>query len=155
MTARDHVSVEFLKARSVLRRYAIKLTQDYNTADDLLHDTFIRIMDKAETYQEGSNFAAWATIIMRNHFISGVRRRREIVDVDAITIAAPPKQEDGIRTRRLFQMIKYLPKDVRLMLLMNAVEGISYEDIATRFGVNLGTVKSKISRIRSLLGELQ
>ena len=148
-----HVAEEFLKARPKLRLYALKLTRDADKADDLLQDIFLRVVEYAEKFQRGSNFSAWVTTMTFHHFVGGTRgaRNRPMADVSELSIPVFPRQEDGIRTRHLVKYLMLLPRDLRRILLMTGLEGMTYEQIAEITGVSVGTVKGKISRARDLL----
>ena len=72
-----------------LRIYALSLTRDRDAADDLVHDTVIKALTGRNSFQPGTNLAAWLFRIQRNEFISGLRRRRPTVPVDtAIAFAS-------------------------------------------------------------------
>lgn len=154
MTAdQAHVADEFLKVQSKLRVYALSLTRDRDRADDLVQEVFLRAVDKAHQYKAGTNFAAWIFTLARNHHISHGRLRRNKTheDISEVRIATPQRQEDGIRFRELAQLLRLLPKQNRTILLMAGLDGMSLDEIANRTGLELGTVKSRISRARDLL----
>jgi len=76
-----------------LRIYALSLTRDRDSADDLVHDTVIKALTGRNSFQPGTNLAAWLFRIQRNEFISGLRRRRPTVPVDttiAESLSHPP-----------------------------------------------------------------
>lgn len=151
--AQQHVSAEFLKVRARLHIYAKSLTQDHDRAEDLLHDVYVRVMDNAQAFQPGTNFAAWSFRLMRNHFLDDRRRKKNQahVDVTEMVIPTPARQEDGMRTRTLARYLMLLPTETRRILLLAGLEGLPYENIADMQGVTVGTVKSRISRARDLL----
>lgn len=143
-----HVSDEFLRLRPKLKVTALRLTRNRDEAEDLLQDLYLKIIDKCHLYEPGTNFGAWAALVMRNDFVSRIRRRRETVDIADLPLAVPPRERGSAR---LFQLLRALPKENRLILLMSAIEGMSYEEITKRTGLELGTVKSRVSRTRDLL----
>lgn len=151
--AQSHVAEEFLKVRPKLRLYALKLTRDTEKAEDLLQDIFLRAVERAERYQRGTNFGGWITTMTFHHFVSGTRgvRNRPMADVSELSIPVFPRQEEGIRTRHLVKCLMLLPKDIRRILLMSGLEEMPYEAIAEITGLEVGTIKSKISRARDLL----
>ena len=58
-----------------LRKYALSLTRDAARADDLVQDTMLRAWMYRESFTPGTNVCGWLTIIMRNTFYSGQRKR--------------------------------------------------------------------------------
>ncbi len=151
--ARKHVTEEFLKVRPRLLIYALSLTRDQDRAADLVQDTLVQAVEKATYYEIGTNFRAWSFRMMRNLFISAGRRpmNQAHADVTEMVIPQPARQEDGMRTRLLFHYLKLLPKDTRKILLLAALEEMPYEAIGELLGIEVGSVKSRISRARDLL----
>src|SRR3954462_11808798 len=137
-----------------LRIYALSLTRNRDAADDLVHDTVIKALAGRNSFQPGTNLAAWLFRIQRNEFISGLRRLRPTVPVDsaiAETLSHPPHQESGLIMREFLGAFSKLAATQREALLLAVVEGLPYEVIASHTGVSVGTVKSRISRARDLL----
>ena len=140
-----------------LRIYALSLTRDRDAADDLVHDTVIKALTGRNSFQPGTNLAAWLFRIQRNEFISGLRRRRPTVPVDtaiAESLSHPPHQDSGLVMREFMSAFGKLAAAQREALLLAVLEGLPYETIAEHTGVSVGTVKSRISRARDTLERL-
>lgn len=140
-----------------LRIYALSLTRDRDAADDLVHDTVIKALIGRNSFQPGTNLAAWLFRIQRNEFISGLRRRRPTVPVDtaiAESLSHPPHQDSGLVMREFMSAFGKLAAAQREALLLAVLEGLPYETIAEHTGVSVGTVKSRISRARDTLERL-
>jgi len=140
-----------------LRIYALSLTRNRDSADDLVHDTVIKALAGRKSFQPGTNLAAWLFRIQRNEFISGLRRLRPSVPVDsaiAESLSHPAQQESGIIMREFLTAFSKLASTQREALLLAVVEGLPYETIAAHTGVSVGTVKSRISRARDRLEHL-
>ena len=155
MTGDFHVDLKTLLPR--LRIYALSLTRNRDSADDLVHDTVIKALAGRNSFQPGTNLAAWLFRIQRNEFISGLRRLRPTVPVDsavAESLSHPPHQESGLIMREFLGAFSKLAATQREALLLAVVEGLPYEVIASHTGVSVGTVKSRISRARDLLERL-
>jgi len=140
-----------------LRIYALSLTRNRDSADDLVHDTVVKALAGRQSFQPGTNLAAWLFRIQRNEFISGLRRLRPTVPVDstiAESLSHPPHQDSGLIMREFLTAFSKLAQTQREALLLAIVEGLPYETIATHTGVSVGTVKSRISRARDRLEHL-
>ncbi len=140
-----------------LRVYALALTRDRNSADDLVHDTAIKALVGQKSFVPGTNLAAWLFRIQRNEFISGLRRARPSVPIDsavAETLSHPPHQESGLVMREFMSAFSKLARTQREALLLSILDGQSYEAIAAHTGVSTGTVKSRICRARDKLERL-
>jgi RNA polymerase sigma-70 factor, ECF subfamily len=140
-----------------LRIYALSLTRSRDLADDLVHDTVVKALAGRQSFQLGTNLAAWLFRIQRNEFISGLRRLRPTVPVDSMiaeSLSHPPQQDSGLIMREFLTAFAKLAPTQREALLLAVVEGQSYDVIAAHTGVSVGTVKSRISRARDRLEHL-
>jgi RNA polymerase sigma-70 factor, ECF subfamily len=140
-----------------LRIYALSLTRNRDAADDLVHETVVKALAGRQSFQPGTNLAAWMFRIQRNEFISGLRRQRPTVPVDTAvseSLSHPPHQESGLIMREFVGAFAKLAPTQREALLLAVVEGLPYDEIASHTGVSVGTVKSRISRARDRLEHL-
>jgi RNA polymerase sigma factor (sigma-70 family) len=140
-----------------LRRYARALTGDAWSADDLVQDTLERACDKWRLWVVGTDLRAWLFTLMHNLFASQVRRtppRSALVDVDEV--AHELRSVDGHRDQAidLQRCLLLLPEDQRAVLLLVALEDLSYAQVAKVLGIPMGTVMSRLSRARVRLQDL-
>lgn len=136
-----------------LRRLAAALCRDRDAADDLVHDAVTRALAKAALF-DGTNARAWLATILLNLFRSDRRRYGRLpvlVDIDspaAQAAGASGIEESGPDIRRA---LAALPEEQRIAMLLLALEGLSYREIASAQGVPIGTVMSRIARAREAL----
>jgi RNA polymerase sigma-70 factor (ECF subfamily) len=142
-----------------LRRYARALTGDAWAADDLVQDTLERACDRWQLWRAGSDLRAWLFTLMHNLFIDGARRavrehaaHRVNIDDVAGELAAPAGATDDALD--LQRCLLRLPDEQREVLLLVALQDLSYQDVARITGTPLGTVMSRLSRARARLREL-
>ncbi len=137
-----------------LRRYARTLCGDATRADDLVQDCIARALERDHLWQ-GGNLRAWLFTILHNLHVNAVRagRARPVHDalVEAAQSAAPPDQHERLAAREVLARLADLPDDQRAALMLVAVEGLSYEEVAAVQGVPVGTVMSRLSRARARL----
>ena len=155
MTGDFHVDLKALLPR--LRIYALSLTRNSDRADDLVQDTVVKSLAGRHSFQPGTNLAAWLFRIQRNEFISGLRRERPAVPFDdaiANKLSRPPAQENGLIMREFTAAFSQLANCQREALLLAVLEGWPYQRIAALSGVSVGTVKSRISRARTVLKQM-
>lgn len=139
-----------------LRRYAWALLRDRSAADDLVQDTLLRALDRIGTVEPGGDLRAWLFTIMHNLNVSHWRRARVRADIavdkaDA-DMATPAPQQASAEMRDVLHGLDMLPEEQRQILLLVAVEGMSYGDAARILGLPIGTVMSRLSRARDRLG---
>jgi RNA polymerase sigma-70 factor (ECF subfamily) len=139
-----------------LRRYARALTGDVVLADDLVQDTLERALGKWALWRPG-NLRAWLFSIMHNLFVNQMRSPRLVDypgDEGLPDLPARPTQNDALELRDFARHLARLPDEQREVLLLVALEDLSYEDAAKVLGVPVGTVMSRLSRARERLRAL-
>ena len=92
---------------------------------------------------------------MINHFISGVRSRRECSDLDQMPEVGIPATQHGRTELREFNIaFQRLPREQKEALRMIGIEEQSYEEAARATGCAVGTLKSRVHRARLNLRSL-
>ena len=137
-----------------LRVQALALTRNRAAAEDLVQDAVCNALSAQDSFIPGTNFAAWMHRILRNRFISNLRKRRDTTDIDdvpASTFATNAAHEDRLALKELGQAMVKLPADQREALVMVVVHGMSYEALAAATGCAVGTAKSRVFRARRQL----
>lgn len=141
-----------------LRAFAVSLCRSPERADDLVQETVLRACEHIESFEPGTNMAAWLTTILRNRFYSEQRRRwREVEDAEgmhAATLMTAPNQLAGIEQRELRAAFARLPDEAREVLHLVVASGLSYGEVAQICGCAVGTVKSRVHRARARLIEM-
>ena len=141
-----------------LRAFALSLTREGASADDLVQDTIVKAWTNIEKFEAGTNLRAWLFTILRNTFYSARRKtRREVSDSDGIHAArqATRPEHDGRLAMNDFRVaFEQLPDEQREALILVGASGFSYEEAAGMTGVAVGTVKSLANRGRRRLAEL-
>jgi RNA polymerase sigma-70 factor (ECF subfamily) len=143
-----------------LRRYARALTGDTLQADDLVQDTLERALNKRHLWRQGSDLRAWMFTIMHNVFVNQIRSRPAVdtvaLDAEAYNVAGRTSPVDLLEIGDIDAAIRRLPGEQREVLLLVALEQMSYAETAQALGIPLGTVMSRLhrarERVRVLLG---
>ena len=146
-----------------------RLTADSEEARDLTQETFLRAFQSISRFRGEANVKTWLYRIAinqaRNRWRWWRRRRREATvsldgsdrpDEQALTCrlrndaAVDPEQETLAheREQQLREALLGLRRSYREAVILRDVEGFSYEEIATTLRINIGTVKSRLSRGR-------
>lgn len=141
-----------------LRAFALSLTRDGSSADDLVQDTIVKAWTHIAKFQPGTNLRAWLFTILRNTFYSARRKtRREVNDSDGIHAArqiSRPDHDGRLALNDFRAAFDRLPDEQREALILVGASGFSYEEAAEMTGVAVGTVKSRANRGRRRLAEL-
>lgn len=136
-----------------LRRYAWALLRRDDAADDLVQDTLERAIARWPLRRRDGDLRAWLFTIERNLFLSGLRRskrRGPHLGPEALDNLASPEAgaDRALGVRDVLAGLDSLPDEQRSVLLLVAVEDLSYADAARVLGVPVGTVMSRLSRAR-------
>jgi RNA polymerase sigma-70 factor (ECF subfamily) len=136
-----------------LRRYARALAGDRVAADDLVQDTLERAWSKFHLYRRGTDLRAWLFTVMHNVYVNQLRAARPAapLDEDMPELAQAARETDGLVLRDLDLAIRRLPPDQREVLLLVALEDMSYDEAAGTLGIPIGTVMSRLARAREKL----
>ncbi|MFN3524849.1 MAG: RNA polymerase sigma factor [Paracoccus sp. (in: a-proteobacteria)] len=141
-----------------LRAFALSLTREGASADDLVQDTIVKAWTNMDKFQTGTNLRAWLFTILRNTFYSSRRKtRREVSDTDGIHAArqsTKPDHDGRLAMTDFRAAFALLPDEQREALILVGASGFSYEEAAGMTGVAVGTVKSRANRGRRKLAEL-
>lgn len=136
-----------------LRRYARALVGDRYSADDLVQDTLERAWNKLHLWRPGSDMRAWLFAIMHNVFVNQARSRRyEVGGIEDLPqIAVRATQGQNLELADVDRALRALPAEQREVVLLVAVEEMSYDEVSRALGIPIGTVMSRLSRGRERL----
>ena len=143
-----------------LRRYALTLTRNRDDAEDLVHDTLVRAIERQHQFRPGLSLRPWLLSILHNGFVDKLRARRaearrnaEIVHGETAELA--PSQDHALRLAEVRRAFLTLPEEQRAALHLVSIEGLSYEEAAASLGIPMGTLVSRVSRARARLREIE
>jgi RNA polymerase sigma-70 factor (ECF subfamily) len=146
---------------SMLFPLALRIMRDRSDAEDVVHDAFVAVSDRAAQYvPDRGSVAAWLVTLVRNLCIDRTRRRerrgalaREVIAHEPTKIVADPESLVGGATEQaaVRRALDGLPDVQRATLEVAFYEGLSYPEIAARENVPLGTVKSRAARALAAL----
>lgn len=141
-----------------LRAFAISLTRNVASADDLVQDTIVKAWTNIDKYAEGTNLQAWLFTILRNTFYSNLRKhRREVADPEGIhaqSLFVKPDHDGKLAYADFQRAFDQLSPEHREVLILVGASGFSCEEAAEMMGVAVGTVKSRTNRARKRLADL-
>nr|WP_040589027.1 sigma-70 family RNA polymerase sigma factor [Sphingopyxis sp. MC1] len=139
-----------------LRAFGRSLTGNADLADDLVQETMLKAWKARASYIPGpSSMESWAFVILRNCFLSQMRRKKFTADYDELAaerlLVAPDDQDDSLHLSDVQRALMMLPVDQREALILIGAGQLSYEEGADICGVAVGTMKSRVSRARAAL----
>lgn len=150
-----------------LINFVYRYVGDYAEADDVVQETFIRVYQKKHSYQPIAKFSTWIYTIATNLAKTQLRRRHR----RALVSLSSRRNERGDRdfelpdrsrpvdaeANRVFQReflekaLAALPEKYREVVILFDIQELSYEEICSITGLNMGTLKSRLNRGRTQL----
>ena len=155
--AGDHAAFEYLFNRygDAIRRLFLQRSTSPDDTDDLLQETFIKVYVNLHRYSPEYTFGQWVYTIARNTHIDFERRRQEDISIDekfAAPVANTPSPEESLinmqQRSQIERYIEQLPAQYRKLFTMRFLDDCSYEEIAEKLRLPMGTVKTQIHRAR-------
>ena len=137
---------------------ALRITRDTGLAADATHDAFVQVWQQAGKFDAARGEAAsWLLSLSRYRALDLVRRRgREVLGHEAVEeevdLSADPLRQlvESSEGGALHRCLELLAADRRQLVMLAFVDGLSHSQLAARFAMPIGTVKSWIRR--SLMG---
>ncbi|EOP42590.1 RNA polymerase sigma factor [Bacillus mycoides] len=136
-----------------LFRYLLSLTGDSHSAEDLMQETFYRMLVHID-YYKGEEIRPWLFTIAYNAFIDWYRKEKKYKTTQIKEFHLPnvPSTEHSYFVKHeiasWLQSISSLPLERRNVLLLRDYYGFSYKEIAEMTGLSLAKVKIELHRGR-------
>jgi len=165
MADRSEFDADALPHLDAVYRVAYALCRNRQDADDLVQTTFLKALDRFDSFRAGSNCKAWLMRILRNIWIDRLRHRKvagptasleedllpDTAAGEPLAWSDPHDLLENFSDEQVIAALRHLPDDQRLTLFLMDVEQLTQEEVAEITGVAVGTVKSRTSRAREAL----
>ena len=153
-----------------LMNFVFRYLGDYDDADDVVQETFVRVYRNKALYRPVAKFSTWIYTIATNLAKTQLRRRRnrgwlslswrkEETSGPDVEIADTRYPADGVAESSLQETLiqkalDAIPQKYREIVVLCDVQELSYDEISAITGLNIGTVKSRLNRGRTHLQKL-
>jgi RNA polymerase sigma-70 factor (ECF subfamily) len=141
---------------------AYKFTSKHDQAEDLTQDIFVKLLRSLDKFHRDADFGTWLTSVARHYCIDHYRaakREREVLVEDLVAFDHAPAAsgnphralEERDSKTLLRRGLDQLPAKLREAVVLRDLQGLTYQEMASRLGLPEGTVKSRINRGREEL----
>lgn len=162
-----------LRYQTPIYHFILRSVRSPATAQELLQETFVRVIKGAKRYQQKAKFSTWLYTIARNICIDHSRRQKhrktssldaQMYETGQTYVEMVPskeggperKSEDNKLQQAIAQAVGELPDDQREVFLLREFQGLQFGEIAKIVGVTENTVKSRMRyALEKLRGSLQ
>jgi len=135
----------------------LRYAGNYDDAQDILQDGFIKVFEKIDQFGFKGAFEGWMRRIMVNTALEKYRSNYQVINIhDNVKEINNEYAEDfstDIDARELIKFIQELSPKYRMVFNLYAIEGYSHKEISNMLGITEGTSKSNLSRARDILKE--
>ena len=136
----------------------VRMVHSESEAEDLLQETFVRVWEHRQNFDDRYCFSTWVYTIAMNLGKNELRKRRKVKflamfdrENNPIEVEDPRAEHSGGLSVLIDRAVRKLPARYREAFELRDLQELSYEEIGDVLGVPVGTVKSRVNRARNLL----
>ncbi|MBE6650155.1 MAG: sigma-70 family RNA polymerase sigma factor [Ruminococcaceae bacterium] len=140
---------------------AFSFMSNYDDAFDVAQEAFIKAWEKLSTFKGDAAFSTWLYRITANTAKDALAKRNKAwndaeADENTVSTNKTPEEEAVKRenARELANALAALDGNMREIIILRELDGLSYTEISKALGIEEGTVKSRLSRAREKLREI-
>ncbi len=138
-------------------RIALRLTGSSADAYDVAHDVFLGLPEAMQRYDLDRPFGPWlrgVTVRTAQMRLRSERRRREVALPNVAGMAVRPRQEAVVNRLTLEKALDELSPDLRSVVVLRELEGLSYQEIADLLGITKSAAAVRLHRGRRRLRDI-
>ena len=151
---KDNEALErlYLELKRPIFIFILSIVKDYHIAEDILQETFIKVINNSESYEKGSNAKAWIFSIARNISLNQIKlRKREELKEDIIKVDSTLFTEEVESAMEFLRLIEPLESEEREIVALKLSAGLGHKQIAETLNISVINSRAKYSRaIRKL-----
>lgn len=169
MSKRANVEEIFKKYKDKVYRLAISIVRNEKDAEDIMQNTFIKIIDNLKSFRNESLISTWIYKIAYNEALMYLRKRRSQFNLSNYIERQTKKKElglfmnwsklpdehllDGELKKRVDSAIMQMPIKYRMPLLLDSVEGMPLKDISKILGLRINSLKTRLHRAHRMINQ--
>lgn len=137
----------YLQLKKPLFIFCLSIVNDYYAAEDILHDTFIKVINNAKSYKNGSNAKAWIFTIARNTALNYINKSKNEIIQDNIEFNEAIHFTEEIESSMEFlNLIKDLEESEKEILALRLGADLDYKTIAKTLNISSVSARKRYSR---------
>lgn len=136
--------------KDALYTITVRIVGDYDSANDLLQETFIDAFKKLHTLKEKKYFYSWIRQILVRKSYAFIKNKKETNDISSIEYKLAD-HNNPLDIDYIENAILKLPVKSRTVFIMSEIEGFSHKEIAQTMEISIGTSKSQLNYAKTKL----
>ncbi|MBM4159943.1 MAG: RNA polymerase sigma factor [Ignavibacteria bacterium] len=148
----------YVRYKGSLCNYCYWLVKEKDRAEDIVHETFLKVWNNIGTLDDSSSFRSWLFTIARNQALLFLRDRRPF---EELTDESSSENDDPLHalistelSDSISSLLNALSPAYRELIVLRVYEGLSYAEIASVTGLSLSAVRVHLYRARKALARL-
>lgn len=141
---KDEVAFEYIYKTTSSSVYAIikNIVKDHNLTEDLMQETYIKMIKSINSYNDKYNFRSWILTIARNNAIDKYRKMQKelLVDISESEYLFPSTKSNVTNEYNANFFLSLLDNDEREVVILHAMEGFKHREISKIIDKPIGTV---------------
>ena len=152
-----------LPMKDKLFRYARRILQNYEEAEDVVQDVFVKLWSSKDSLGEKKNLEAFAMTVTKNLCIDRFRSKNfqtatagidaTEMDLTAKVVSPHKAAEENDAVNLVKKIVNTLPENMKMVVQLRDIEGMDYDEISKITGSNINTLKVNLSRARKKIRE--
>lgn len=134
----------------------LRYVNDRDTAEDLLHDSFIVIFSRLDTLRDPSKLEQWMSSIVRNIAFQHLKKTQQMLETSLESIPEPIMEENTVHFTdipldKLLDVVDKLPEQYGNVFRLSVLEGLSHKEIGAILGIAPHSSSSNLARAKQML----
>ncbi len=151
------IEENYNKLNDRLKYFIMQKVNDELTAEDILHDVFLKVHKSIDSLKDDSKLTSWIYQITRNAITDYYRTREITEDISSLNYSAEKVADDDAVKRiqpAVKRMLLSLPEKYRDALVETEYNGLTQSALAEKLNLSLPAIKSRVQRARKMLKEI-
>ena len=158
----NRFKLEVLPLKNKLYRFASRLLDDGEEAQDAVQEVFIKLWDKRDKLEGLNSLEAYAMKVTRNHCLDKIKARRTVSIEKSKSLYTKENEEVSVErqielkdsAKYIKKLIAGLPEQQKMIIQLRDIDGYEFEEIEQALDINLNTIRVNLSRARKRIREL-
>jgi RNA polymerase sigma-70 factor, ECF subfamily len=158
----NRFKLEILPLKNKLYRFASRLLEDQEEAQDAVQEVFIKLWNLRTKLDELNSVEAFAMKVTKNHCLDRIKARRTVSIEQTKSLYYNTDDQAGVErdvevrddANYIKQLISLLPEQQRAIIQMRDIEGYEFEEIEEALELTVNTIRVNLSRARKRIREM-
>ena len=138
---------------------ALRYFKDYDTASDMVQESFIKAFSKINQFEGGENFGGWLKRIVVNHSLDQIRKNKKVSFTSEDELQHQTYEDEsedlsyysGINMNQILEAVHELSDSYKMVFNLYVLDGLTHKEIANVLGISEGTSKSNYAKAKKKL----